>query len=107
MKGLAPCTRVLARWQHHPRRHVRVLEQLQRHELVVLRRLLVLEDARKLLQVRRAEQVRHVDHRLLGQERERLGLDLDDVLAVRALDDRDVLRGQQPVRRGVLCGVFK
>jgi hypothetical protein len=51
-------------------------------EAVVLGGLRVLEDVGERLEVGRAQQVRDVDHGLLGQQREGLRLDLKVLLAV-------------------------
>ena len=59
---------VLAHRQDAARGDVRVLEQVERDELVVVARLGVVEDVRELLQVRRAQVVRDVVHRGLGEQ---------------------------------------
>ena len=55
---------VLARRQHAAGRDARVLQQLDRDEHVVGRRLGIVEDRRELREVARAQQVRDVEHRL-------------------------------------------
>ena len=67
---------VLAARQHAAGGDVRVLQQLQRHEAVVVRGLGVVEDVAQLLQVPGPQQVGDVDHRLPGQQRQRRRLDL-------------------------------
>ena len=65
-------------WQpgkHPARGDVCVLQQLQRHEAVIVRGLRVVEDLPHLRQVTRTQQMRHVDHGLAGQQLERLRLE--------------------------------
>eukprot|EP00966_Prymnesium_polylepis_P253339 5855347-Prymnesium_polylepis.1 len=67
--------RVLAARQDFARRDVGVLEQLECNKLVVAGRLRVVEDVGELLEVARPEQVGDVNHRLRGQQPQRLRLD--------------------------------
>ena len=48
---------------------------------VVGRRFGIVEDRRELREVAGPQQVRDVEHRLLGEQRERLGIDLDELAA--------------------------
>ena len=65
--------RVLAARQHHARRDVRVLEQLERDEPVVLARVGVVEDLAQLREVPRPQQVRDVRHRGRAEQRSASG----------------------------------
>ena len=69
---------VLARGQHAARRDARVLQQLERDEAVVRRRLGVVEDRAQLGEVAGPQQVGDVEHRLLREQRQRFGLDLEE-----------------------------
>ena len=53
-------------------------EQLGRDEHVVGRGLGIVEDGRELSQVTGAEEVRDLEHRGLGEQGERLGVDLHE-----------------------------
>ncbi len=94
---------VLAHRQHAAGGDVDVLEQVGGHEPVVARRLGVVDDLAQLGQVRRAQVVGDVVHRLGRQALDRLGADLEEGLAV-DVDGRDALGGDQPVGRVVLAG---
>ncbi len=72
---------VLAPGQDHAGGDVGVLQQLERDEAVVVRRLGVVEDRRQLFQVRRAQQVGDVVHRLGRQVGHHLPVDLQEGLA--------------------------
>ncbi len=71
------------------------------HELVVVGSLGVVEDVAQLLQVGRTQVERHVAVSRLGQQLQTGRIDLEDLTAV-ALDDLDVIFGQQTVLRFVL-----
>ena len=71
---------VLARGQHAARRDARVLQELDRDEPVVRRRLGIVEDRPQLGEVARSQQVRDVEHRFAGEQRERLGVDPEELL---------------------------
>lgn len=92
--------RVLAHRQDPARGDVRVLQQVEGDELVVVARLGVLEDLPQLSEVARAEVVRDVVHRGLGEQAQGLGRDLEEAAAARALDDLDAL-GRQQAPRGL------
>ncbi len=76
---------VLARRQHHAGRDAGVPQHVERDEAVVHRRLGVLEDLPELRQVTRAEEVRDVTHGLVGEPRQRRGIDGEDALAPEAV----------------------
>ena len=67
---------------------------------VVGRRLGVVEDRRELREVAGPQQVRDVVHRLPGQQRQRLGIDLQEAAAA-GLERRHVVGREQAVRRVV------
>ncbi len=90
---------VLAHRQHAAGGDVDVLEQVERDEAVVPRRLGVVDDLAQLGQVGRAQVVGDVVHRLGGQPLDRLGRDLEEGAAVR-LERRDPLGRHQ---RGTAC----
>ncbi len=92
---------VLAHREHARRGDVRVLQQVQRHELVVRGRLRVVDDAPQLGEVRGPQIVLDVVDRLFGELAQRLRLDLEERTPV-GLEGGDALGGHQPVRRGVL-----
>ncbi|MGX1314227.1 hypothetical protein RKD24_004346 [Streptomyces calvus] len=92
---------VLAHREHARRRDVRVLQQVQRDELVVGRRLGVVDDAAQLGEVGRAQVVLDVVDRLLGELAQRLRLHLEEGPAV-GLEGGNTLGGHQPVGGGVL-----
>ncbi len=94
---------VLAHGQHAGRRDVRVLQQVERDELVVARRLRVVDDPAELGEVGRAQVVLDVVDGLLGQLAQRLRLHLEERPPVGPLDRGDALGGHQPVRGGVLA----
>ena len=77
-----------------------VLQQLGRDEHVVGRRLGVVEDGGELREVPGPQQVRDLEHRRLGEQGERLGLDLQEPPAA-GLERRHVVGGEQAVRRFV------
>jgi hypothetical protein len=74
--------RVLAHGQDAAGGDVRVLQQVEGHEAVVGRGPRVVEDLAKLRQVARTQQVVDVGEGLLREEPQRLGLDLEDLLAL-------------------------
>jgi hypothetical protein len=69
-----------------------VLQHGEGHPAVVGARLGVLQDRGHLLEVLRPEEKRRVAHRLAREQRQRLRLDLEDLLPVEARD------GDVPVR---------
>ena len=69
---------VLAHRQHAAGRDGRVLQQLERDEPVVGRRLGVVEDRAQLREVPGPQEVRDVAHRLGREQGQRLGLDLEE-----------------------------
>ena len=69
---------VLAHRQHAAGGDVDVLEQVERDEAVVARRLRVVDDPPQLGEVRGPQVVGDVVHRLGGQQPDRLGLDLEE-----------------------------
>ena len=71
------------------------------HELVVVGSLGIVEDVAQLLQVGGTQVERHVAVSGLGKQLQPGGVDLEDFTAV-ALDDLDVIFGQQTVLRLVL-----
>jgi hypothetical protein len=75
---------------------VNVLEQVERDEPVVPRRLGVVDDLPQLLQMRRPQVVGDVVHRLRGQQAQCLRVHLEERPAVR-LERRDPLGGDQSV----------
>ena len=79
---------------------MRVLQQVERDEPVVGRRLGVVEDRPQLREVAGPQQVGDVEHRPAGQQRQRLGVDLDEPAAAGG-EGRDVVGGEQLVRRVV------
>ena len=83
-----------------PAGDARVLQQLDRDEHVVGRRFGIVEDRGELGEVAGPQQVRDVEHRGLGEQRERLGLDLQEAAAA-GLERRHVVGGEQAVRRVV------
>ena len=94
---------VLAHRQHAAGGDVGVLEQVERDEAVVPRRLGVVDDLAQLGEVRRAQVVADVVHRLAGQALDRLGRDPQEGLPV-GLEGGDALGRDQPVRRVVGAG---
>ena len=88
---------VLAHGQDAASGDVRVLEQVERDELVVVARLRVIEDVRQLLQVCRSQVVRDVVHGGVGEQSQGLGLDLEERAPARPVDDRHAVGGEQPV----------
>ena len=92
---------VLAQGEDELRRHFGVPQQRDRHAAVVRGRLGVGEDRRHLLEVLGAKEEGDVPQRLVGEEREPLGIHLEDLLAVE-LRGGDVLLGQE----AVLCRVL-
>ncbi len=91
---------VLAHRQHAGRRDVGVLEQVEGDEAVVGRRLGVVEDAAQLREVGGPQPVGDVVERGAGQERERLGIDLEE-RAAGGLHRAHAIGGEQAVRRVV------
>jgi hypothetical protein len=91
---------VLTAGQHAAGRDVRVLQQLERDEAVVVGRLGVAQDLGELLQVARAQQVRDVVHGVARQTLEPLGLDAQQPLPVE-LELGDTLRAERAVLRGI------
>ena len=91
---------VLAHRQHAAGGDRCVLEQVEGDEAVVVAGLRVVEDVAQLLQVARAQEVGDVAHRLARDQRQRLGLDLQE-RALRRLERADEVGGQLPVGRGV------
>src|SRR5262249_7089911 len=92
--------RVLAHGEHAARSDVGVTKEVERYELVVRRGRRVVEDRAELREVPRTEEMRDVAHRLLGELRERLGLDLQEGLAG-CLEGGDVIARDESVRRRV------
>ena len=93
---------VLAHRQHAAGRDVDVLEQVERDEPVVARRLGVVDDPPQLGQVRGPQVVGDVVHRLGRQVPDRLRRHLQERAPVR-LERGDALGRHQPVRRLVLA----
>ena len=89
---------VLAHRQHAAGGDVDVLEQVQGDEAVVPGGLRVVDDLAQLGEVRGAQVVRDVVHRLGGEQPQRRRVDLEEGPAV-GLERADALRGEQPVRR--------
>ena len=94
----AACPHAIALFTHHDggpgvltarqdatRRDGCVLEQLTRHEAVVVARLRVLEDIGEASKVRRSKQMRDVPHRLLSEQRQRRRVDLEDGLPIKGV----------------------
>ena len=93
---------VLAHRQNAGSGDIGVLEQIERDELVVVRRFGIVEDARELRQVIRAQVMRDVVQRRFGQQAHRFRLDLQEGAAVRSLDCRHPFGGEQSVLGGVI-----
>ena len=91
---------ILAHRQHAARRDIGVLEKIISDEFVVRGRLGVIEDARELGEMTRAQKMVDVDESLLGKQPYGLALDREDLLAVEGLDARALLR-ELAVRRRV------
>ena len=91
---------VLAHRQHAAGGDVDVLQQVERDEAVVARRLRVVDDLPQLSQVRGPQEVGDVVHRLRRQPLDRLGRDPQEGLPV-GLERGHALGGHQPVRRVV------
>ena len=72
---------VLAGRQHAACGDARVLQQLERDEAVVRRRLGIVEDRAELGEVPGPQEVRDVVHRLAGEQRQRFGVDLEEAAA--------------------------
>src|SRR5690606_28109956 len=87
---------VLAHRQDPAGRDARVLQQVERHETVVGGRLRVVKDPPELRPVRGTQQVRDGAHGGLGEQPQRLRLDLQEPPPVR-LERRDPVGGQEPV----------
>mmetsp|Transcript_24775 Transcript_24775/g.58881 ORF Transcript_24775/g.58881 Transcript_24775/m.58881 type:complete len:306 (+) Transcript_24775:1057-1974(+) len=100
-----PSPGVLAAGEDHASSDVCVLEQLERDEAVVVGGLRVLEDVGQGLEMRRAEEMRDVDHGLPGQQAQRLRFHLEVLLTARAVHHRDVVACQFAVRGrvGFVC----
>ena len=81
--------------------HALVQKHRVGHELVVVRRLGIIEDVAQFLQVRRTQVERHVGIGRFRQQLESCGIDLENLPAV-ALDDLYVVLRQQTVLRLVL-----
>ena len=92
---------VLAHRQHAARRDIGVLEKIVGDELVVIRRLRVLDDMFERRQMRGAQQVIDIGKRRLRQRAERLARHHQHVLAHDALDAHAI--GDLAVRRGVVA----
>ncbi len=90
----------LAHRQHAAGRDVGVLQELQRHVLVVSRRLAVVEDVAQLLEMAGAQQVGDVVECRSRQQGERLRIDCQHVLAVE-LGGADMVGRELAVGRGV------
>ena len=94
--------RVLAHGQDAAGGNVRVLQQVQGDETVVVRGLLVVENLPQLFKVPRAQQVVDVREGVLAQKPQGFGLDLENRLALEGRG-RDAVPGELPVRCGVLA----
>ncbi len=81
-------------------RNVGILQQVERHELVVLGRLGVVEDLAQLLQVPGAKVVVDIGKRFLGQDAQALWLHHQHLFALERRG-RDVVGGELAVGRGV------
>jgi hypothetical protein len=90
---------VLAHRQHATSRDVGVLQQVERDEAVVGRRLGIIEDAPQLSQVPRTQQVRDVAHGLAREQAQRLGLHAHEVVSQRRFHLHMVLAEQAVGRR--------
>ena len=90
--------RILAHGQDTACRDIGVLQQVEGDETVIVRRFRVVEDFGELPQVVRAQQVVDIAEGLLRQQGKRLGIDLQDRLAVK-IDRTDVIAGQLAIRR--------
>ena len=93
--------RVLATGQDAARGDGRVFQQIESDEAVVGTRLGVVEDLAELAEVTGTQQVLNVVHRLLREERDHLGVDLEERLAV-GLEGRHTLGRDQTKRRVVM-----
>ncbi len=91
---------VLAPGEDPTRRDRGVLQQVEGHELVVRRRLGIVEDGPQLGEVARPQQVRDVAHGPGGELHEHLGLDAEEALTAE-LDRVDATKLQPLVRRVV------
>ena len=89
---------VLAHREYAAGGDVHVLEQVERHEAVVARRLRVVDDPPQLREVRRPQVVGDVVHRLGGEQLDGLWRHPEEGLAV-GLEGRDAFGGDQSVRR--------
>ena len=90
--------RVLAHRQHAARRDVRVLQHVERHELVVRGGFRVVEDRAQLLQVRGPQQMRDVVESLGRDQGQRLGRDGEHALPLQACGP-DMIGGELAVGR--------
>jgi hypothetical protein len=93
--------RVLAHRQNAARCDVRVLQQLDGDETVVVGGLRVVEDAAQLRQMGRAEEVGSVPHGAVGEQAQALGVDLEHVVALEG-PDGDVVGRELSVGSRVL-----
>ena len=92
---------VLAHRQHAARRDVGVLQELERHVLVVGRGLAVVEDRAQLGEMAGPQEMGDVVEGLGGEQGQRLGLDRQHVAAVE-LGHADMVGGELAVGRRVL-----
>ena len=92
--------RVLAGGQYHAGRNVRILQHLECHEMVVLRRFGIVEDMAQLRKVTRPEQMGDVTDRRRRQIRESRPLDDHDLLATKTVE-RNVVALNRPIDRFV------
>src|SRR5216683_1483613 len=83
---------ILAHRQHLAGGDIGVLQEVEGDEAVIVRRLGVVEDVAQLLEMAGAQEMLAIDEALLRQEGERLGVDLDDALALEA-GRRDIVAG--------------
>ncbi len=91
---------VLAHRQHATGRDRRVLQQVEGDEPVVVARLRIVEDRPQLAEVRRAEEVGDVVHRLGGEPCQRARLDLEE-RALAGFERRDPVARHEAVGRRV------
>ena len=89
---------VLAHRQHAAGGDVGVLQQIVGDELVVGGRLGIVEDLRELGEMAGAQQMVDVDHRLFGEQPQRLALDDQHLAPHRPLDPH-ALAGELAIRR--------
>ncbi len=92
---------VLTHGQYAPGGDVGVLEEVHRHEPVIVGSVRVIKDARQLLQVRRPQQMRRVGKAFRRQLGDPFRIDFEDFPSA-GVDGLDIIAGDMAVFGGVL-----